>query len=62
LDSLIPEAELPLTMFSAKKKNGKKLYELARQGIDLKLKQKMKINSYEILEYNFPKLKLKLDV
>jgi tRNA pseudouridine55 synthase len=49
-------------MFSAKKKNGKKLYELARQGIDLKLKQKMKINSYEILEYNFPKLKLRLNV
>ena len=62
LDSLIPEAELPLTMFSAKKKDGKKLYELARQGIDLKLTQKMKVNSYEILDYNFPKLKLKLNV
>jgi len=62
LDKLIPEAELPLTMFSAKKKDGKKLYELAREGIDLKLKQKMKINSYEILEYNFPKLKLRLNV
>jgi len=53
---------LPLTMFSAKKKDGKKLYELAREGIDLKLKQKMKINSYEILEYDFPKLKLRLNV
>ena len=62
LDKLIPEAELPLTMFSAKKKDGKKLYELAREGIDLKLKQKMKINSYEILEYDFPKLKLRLNV
>jgi len=62
LESLIPEAELPLTMFSAKKINGKKLYELAREGIDLKLKQKMKINSYEILDYNFPKLKLRLNV
>jgi len=62
LDSLIPEAELPLTMFSAKKKDGKKLYELARQWIDLRLTQKMKINSYKILDYNFPKLKLKLNV
>jgi len=62
LDSLIPEAELPLTMFSAKKKDGKKLYELARKWIDLNLKQIMKINSYEVLEYNFPKLKLRLDV
>ena len=62
LDSLIPEAELPLTMFSAKKKDGKKLYEFARQWIDLNLKQKMKVNSYEILEYSFPKLKLRLNV
>ena len=62
LDLLIPECELPLTMFSAKKRDGKKLYELARQGIDLKLKQVMKINSYEILAYDFPKLKLKLNV
>ena len=62
LNKLIPDAELPLTMFSAKKKDGKKLYELAREGIDLKLKQKMKINSYEILEYDFPKLKLRLNV
>ena len=62
LDLLIPKAELPLTMFSAKKKDGKKLYELAREGIDLKLKQTMKINSYDILEYNFPKLKLRLNV
>jgi tRNA U55 pseudouridine synthase TruB len=30
LDSIIPERELPLTPFSAKKKDGKKLYELAR--------------------------------
>jgi len=62
LDQLIPEIELPLTMFSAKKRDGKKLYELARQGIDLKLKQIMKINSYEILDYSFPKLKLRLNV
>ncbi len=62
LDLLIPEYELPLTMFSAKKRNWKKLYELAREGIDLGLKQTMKVNSYEILDYNFPILTLKLNV
>ena len=31
LDSIIPEYELPLTPFSAKKKDGKKLYDLARK-------------------------------
>lgn len=62
LNLLIPEYELPLTMFSAKKRNWKKLYELARKGVDLKLKQTMKVNSYEILDYNFPILKLKLNV
>jgi len=62
LNLLIPEYELPLTMFSAKKKDWKKLYELARQGIDLELKQIMKINFYEILDYHFPILKLKLNV
>ena len=62
LEKLIPECELPLTMFSAKKLNWKKLYELAREWIDLKLKQNMKINNFKILEYDFPKLKVKLDV
>ena len=62
LKLLIPEIELPLTMFSAKKVNWKKLYELARHGIDLDLKQKMKINEVEILDYSFPKLTLRLNV
>lgn len=62
LDLLIPEYELPLTMFSAKKLKWKKLYELARQWIDLHLTQVMKVNSYEILDYNFSILKLKLNV
>ena len=62
LKKLIPQAELPLTMFSAKKVNWKKLYELARQWINLNLKQQMKINSFKILDYNFPKLTLKINV
>lgn len=62
LDTLIPSAILPLTPFSAKKKDGKKLYELARAGIEVNETREMIVNSYEILEYNFPILKLKLDV
>ena len=62
LKELIPEKELPLTMFSAKKVNWKKLYELAREWIDLNLKQNMKINSFEIINYNFPELQVKFNV
>ncbi len=62
LDSIIPYWELPLTPFSAKKKDGKKLYELAREWIQNIENKPMKVNWYEILEYSFPKLKLKLDV
>jgi len=62
LDTLIPSATLPLTPFSAKKKNGKKLYELARAGVEVNESREMVINSYDIIFYNFPVLKLKLDV
>ena len=62
LDSIIPEWELPLTPFSAKKKDWKKLYELARSWNQIIENKLMKTYWYEILEYNFPTLKLKLDV
>ncbi|MCK9467096.1 MAG: hypothetical protein M0P94_02100 [Candidatus Absconditabacterales bacterium] len=62
LNSIIPYGDLPLSPFSAKKKNGKKLYELAREGIQEIENKNMKINGYEILEYSFPELVLKLDV
>ena len=62
LDSIVPEWELPLTPFSAKKKDGKKLYELARNWNQIIENKLMKTYWYEILEYNFPTLKLKLDV
>lgn len=62
LDSIIPEWELPLTPFSAKKKDGKKLYELARNWNQIIENKLMKTYWYEILEYDFPILKLKLDV
>lgn len=62
LDVLIPSAILPLTPFSAKKKNGKKLYELAREGIPVNETREMRTNSYEIVDYTFPLLTLKIDV
>ena len=62
LDSIIPEHELPLTPFSAKKKDWKKLYELARNWNQIIESRIMKTYWYEILEYNFPILRLRLDV
>lgn len=62
LESIIPQWELPLTPFSAKKKNWKKLYELARQWEQIIENKIMKIHWYEILDYSFPLLELKLNV
>lgn len=62
LEQLVGEAELQVPYFSAKKKNGKKLYELARQGKRVKLNSQMQIHSYKILDYTFPELKIKIKV
>lgn len=62
LDLLIPEYELPLTPFSAKKKDGKKLYDLARKWEQIIENRIMNTYGYKVLNYNFPELKLKLDV
>lgn len=62
IKTLIPNYDLPLSGFSAKKKDGKKLYELARKWEFQETKKSMKTNNFEILEYDFPILKLKLDV
>lgn len=54
------QKQLP-PMFSAKKINGQRLYELARQGKTIK-RQKNKIEIFEIklLEYNYPYLKIEI--
>ena len=62
LDSIIPEYELPLTPFSAKKKDWKKLYDLARKWEQIIENRLMKTYGYEVLDYKFPELKLRLDV
>ncbi len=57
----IGEQEQIPPMFSAKKYKGKKLYELARQGIEIKRKP-VKINIYDLklLNYSWPFLTIKV--
>ncbi len=62
LDKLIPEFELPLPAFSAKKIAWKKSYDDARKGKIREENKVMKVQKYEILKYDFPVLQLKLDV
>lgn len=62
LDKLIPEYELPLPAFSAKKIAGKKSYDDAREWNIREENKVMKVQKYEILSYDFPILQLKLDV
>lgn len=62
LESLLPIFNLPIPAFSAKKKDGKRSYELARKGIQELSYKEMKIYWFEIVEYKFPVLKISLDV
>ena len=62
LDLIIPEYELLLTPFSAKKKDWKKLYDLARKWEQIVENRLMKMYGYEVLDYKFPILKLKIKV
>ncbi len=62
LDKLIPEYELPLPAFSAKKIEGKRSYDDARSGNIREENKVMKIQSYEILKYDFPLLQIKIHV
>ena len=49
-------------MFSAKKMGGKKLYQLARKGIDIDVPfQKVNIHNIEVLDYDFPDLEIKVN-
>lgn len=62
LDSKLWVSQWPLTPFSAKKVRGKKLYEYARSGEPIFMDMDMELLSYEILEYDFPILKIRLHV
>lgn len=56
------EVLLPLPTFSAKKQNGKRMYHAARKGKAEITEKPMKIYNFEILDYQFPLLTLKLSV
>ncbi len=62
LATLIGTPQLPLTPFSAKKVDGKKLYEYAREWKPIFLTVPMTIYGYKILDYAFPLLKVQLHV
>jgi tRNA U55 pseudouridine synthase TruB len=53
---------LPLTPFSAKKVDGKKLYHYARAGNPIYMDVPMTVIDFSVLEYSFPILKLELHV
>jgi len=54
------QKQLP-PMFSAKKINGQRLYELARKGIEIKRKKNdIEIYDIKLLEYNYPLLKIEV--
>ncbi len=61
LNEFIGEQEQIPPMFSAKKYKGKKLYELARAGIEIKRKPALiTIYSLELIDYNWPFLTIKV--
>lgn len=62
VNNFIGEIEQIPPMYSALKVNGKKLYDLAREGIEVERKtRKVKIYSFEILDFSFPKAKFKIE-
>jgi len=61
LDKFTGEIEQIPPMYSAIKIKGKKLYELARKGIEIERKpRKIKISKIKLLSYNYPTLKIKI--
>jgi len=55
------QRQLP-PMYSAKKINGQKLYDLARKGITVKRKKnKIQIYNLKLLDYNYPMLKIEVE-
>ncbi len=59
VNSFVGEIEQVPPMYSAIKQNGKKLYELARKGIEVERKpRKVTINSIDILEINGERVKI----
>lgn len=62
LNNLVWTHQLQVPYFASKKVDWKKLYEYAREWNPYKLLSDMTVNSYQIINYSFPILELKLDV
>lgn len=62
LDKLVPNYNLPLPAFSAKKVKWKRLYEMARKWNIAEEFREMKIYEYEILKYEFPVVEVRFKV
>lgn len=62
LETILGTHDLPLTPFSAKKLDGRKLYEYAREWKPIFLTVPMTVHGYKILDYDFPHLTLRLHV
>lgn len=61
IKKFVGEQEQIPPMYSAKKINGKKMYELARKGIEIERQPvKIKIYDLEFIEYNYPILKIRV--
>ena len=63
LHSFVGKIEQTPPKFSAIKINGKRAYKLAREGKDFEIpSRKVEIYSIEILDYNYPELKIRTHV
>jgi tRNA pseudouridine55 synthase len=62
LTSLLGTHDIPLTPFSAKKIDGKKLYTYAREGNPIFMDVPMTVHAFHILDYTFPQLTIEIEV
>lgn len=63
VQSFVGEIEQRVPAFSAVKINGRRAYDLARKGIEVEMPvRKVKIYEIQILEYNWPVLKIRAKV
>ena len=62
LEEMLHTKIFPLIPFSAKKINGKKLYEYARAGTPIFLEAPMCVYKYKVLAYTFPILEIECEV
>ncbi len=62
LQTLVPQAELLVPSFSAKKQNGRRMYKDARQWVVHDMKRVMKIYEIELLSYDYPLVQIRCHV